>query len=102
VSDPDPPIARPAPDAGQLHDDLTKFGSDLRAVGESIGAVPPGQTRVISPRTARIVFFGLLAAGGLLSWWAWRHWQSLLFTVGPIVWIFARGRRWQKSRDGRS
>ena len=102
MSDPDASAERPAPDASQLQDDLTKFASDLRAFGESIGAVPSGQTRVISPGTARLVFFGVLAVAGLLSWWAWGNWQSLLFTVGPIVWIFRSGRRWQKSRHGRS
>ena len=72
------------------------------ALGEQIGALPPGEPKAVSPRRATAVFLVVLAIALLLSWWAWAHWYSVLITALTVLWIFRSGRRWSKRRGSAS
>jgi hypothetical protein len=88
------------PDPAQIEEQLARTTEDLHALAEAIGAVPPGEPKVMSLRTARITLVAVVAGAGLASYWLWSHWHSVLLTLVPLIWIFASGRRWRKrARD---
>jgi hypothetical protein len=80
-----------------ISEQLAKTASDLRALGEELGAIPAGsRPKTVSPATARITFLAVVAVAALASWFIWNHWHSLLAAVAPIIWIFVRGWRWHR------
>jgi hypothetical protein len=95
---PSPIHAKPDEIASQLE----KTAADLRVLGEQVGAIPPGSSaKAVSQRQATIVFVGVVVVAGLVAWFIWDHWHSLLAATAPLVWIFAHGWRWRR-RNQRS
>jgi hypothetical protein len=96
----DTPGAAGGPEPARIDEQLARTAEDLHALAEAIGAVPPGEPKVMSLRTARITLVAVAVGAGLASYWLWNHWHSVLLTLAPVVFIFASGRRWRKrARD---
>jgi hypothetical protein len=88
-------------DDAPLDEQLARTAEDLRALAESIGAVPPGSAaNTISPRTARIILAAVVVVSGLACYWLWTRGHSVLVTLASVLWIFESGRRWRKRRGG--
>lgn len=82
----------------ELGQQLERTAADLRVLGEQLGAVPPGGSKVYSVQRARLTFAIVVAFAALVGWFAWSHWHSLLVALAPLVWIFGRGWRMQRRR----
>ena len=89
----EPSSSEPA-DSQALAQQLERTEADLRALGEQLGAVPPGGGKAYSVRRARVTLAIVAALAALVGWFAWTHWHSLLVAFAPLVWIFWRGWRY--------
>jgi hypothetical protein len=90
---PSPIPAKPDEIASQLE----KTATDLKVLGEQLGAIPPGSSpRIVSQRQATIVFAGVVAVAALVAWFIWDHWHSVLAAIAPLIWIFVHGWRWRR------
>jgi hypothetical protein len=90
-----PPPGDPIPD--EIAPQLAKTAADLRALGEQLGAIPPGSAApTVSQRQAKLVFVGVVAVAGLAAWFIWGHWHSVIAATAPLIWIFAHGWRWRR------
>jgi hypothetical protein len=96
----DKPGPAGGPEPAQIDEQLVRTAEDLRALAEAIGAVPPGEPKMMSLRTARITVLAVVVGAGLASYWLWSQWHSVLFALAPLIWIFESGRRWRKRTRG--
>jgi len=90
------PPAPETPDDQTLADQLTRTSADIRALGEQLGAVQPGEPPVYSLRRARITLVVIAVLATLVGWLLWSHWHALWVFVAPLVWIFVSGWRHQR------
>jgi hypothetical protein len=88
------------PEPARIEEQLARTAEDLHALAEAIGAVPPGEVKSMSLRTARITFAAVVVVAALVSFWLWSHWHSVLLTLAPLIWIFESARRWHKRTRG--
>jgi len=84
------------PDYQTPAEQLTRMNADLRALGERLGAVPPGEPTVYSLRRARITLVVSAVLATLVGWILWSHWHALWILLAPLVWIFVSGWRHQR------
>jgi hypothetical protein len=90
------------PDTPDVSDDqapaeqLARTGADIRALGEHLGAVPPGGPKVYSLRRARITLVVTVALATLVGWLLWSHWHAFWVLLAPLIWIFNSGWRHQR------
>ena len=89
----------PVPDESDkqaLAEQLARTGADVRALGEQLGAIAPGEAKEYSLRRARITLVGVAALAVLIGWLLWSHWHALWVFLAPLVWIFVSGWRHQR------
>ena len=91
----DPPTTESS-DSQAVAQQLAETAADLRALGEQIGAIPPGTQKEYSVRRAKVTFAIVVALAVLVGWFVWSHWHSLWVAFAPLVWIFWRGWRFQR------
>jgi hypothetical protein len=90
------PPAPETPDNQTLVEQLTRMNGELRALGEQLGAVPPGEPPVYSLRRARITLMVSAVLATLVGWILWSHWHVLWLFLAPLAWIFVSGWRHQR------
>ena len=95
----EPPVPQES-DNQELAEGLAKAGADLRALGEQLGAVAPGEAKVYSIRRARITLLVAAALATLVGWLLWSHWHAFWVFLAPLIWIF--GSAWRHQRRLRS
>jgi hypothetical protein len=91
----------PPSDPPEISAQLEKTAADLRTLAEELGAIPVG-SKPISPRTARLTLVAVVCLAGLVSWFIWNHWHSLLAATAPVIWIFVHGWRWRRRAQQRA
>jgi hypothetical protein len=89
------PPAPESPDNQTPAEQLARMGADVRALGEQLGAVAPGDPTV-SLRRARITLVVTAVLATLVGWLLWSHWHALWVFLAPLVWIFVSGWRHQR------
>jgi hypothetical protein len=90
----EPPIPEESDKA--LGEQLARTGADIRALGEQLGAIAPGEAKEYSLRRARITLVVVVAVATFVGWLLWSHWHALWVFLAPLVWIFVSGWRHQR------